>query len=241
MPKRAVIAKPRGRLSRGQVLEAAMAIADAEGIGALTMRRIGERLGAEAMSLYRHARDKDDILDGLVDLVYAEIEVPRRGTDWKGAMRRRAISARDALSRHPWAIALMESRTHPGPANLRHHDAVLGVLGEAGFSSATATHAYNLLDSYIYGFALQEKSLPFGSAEELAAMGEDFLRQIPPDEYPHLARVARELLEARFDYAKEFEVGLELILDGIERIRPSGRAGAGRASAPARGPQAAAE
>lgn len=229
MPKKAVIAKPRGRLSRGQVLEAAMAVADAEGIGALTMRRIGERLGAEAMSLYRHARDKDDILDGLVDLVYAEIEVPRRGTDWKVAMRRRAISARDALSRHPWAIALMESRTHPGPANLRHHDAVLGVLGEAGFSSAMATHAYNLLDSYIYGFALQEKSLPFGSPEELAAMGEDFLRQIPPDEYPHLARVARELLEARFDYAKEFEVGLELILDGIERIRPSGRAGAGRA------------
>lgn len=210
-----------------------MAIADAEGIDALTMRRIGERIGAEAMSIYRHVRDKDDILDGLVDLVYAEIEVPPRRSEWKRAMRARAISAREVLSRHPWAIALMESRTQPGPANLRHHDAVVGILRNAGFTSVTATHAYNLLDSYIYGFALQEKSLPVATPDDIAKMGEEMLRQMPPGEYPDLAHVARELIDARFDYAKEFEVGLDLVLDAIDRglVRAgaTGRAGAGRA------------
>jgi AcrR family transcriptional regulator len=211
------------RLSREGVLHAALAVADEGGLEALTMQRVGEAVGAEAMSLYRHVRNKEDLLDGVVDLVFAEIELPPTDTDWKTAMRGRAVSARDVLRRHAWAVGLMESRAAPGPANLHHHDAVLGVLFGAGFSSAMATHAYNLLDSFIYGFALQERSLPFGTPDELAAMGEAMFRDLPAGAYPNLRGVAVDLIDARFDYAKEFEFGLELILDGIER-----RAGADR-------------
>src|SRR5712692_7708775 len=161
----------RVRLTRERVLRAAVGSADEGGIEALTMQNIGRRVGAEAMSLYRHVRNKEDILDGSVDIVFSEIDLPSSGTDWKTAMRQRAISAREVLLRHPWAIGLMESRTTPGPANLRHHDSVLGVLREAGFSSGMATHAYNLLDSYIYGFALQQRSLPVATPEALAEVG----------------------------------------------------------------------
>ncbi|MGH2462954.1 MAG: TetR/AcrR family transcriptional regulator [Candidatus Limnocylindria bacterium] len=206
----------RARLSRERVLRAALSLADEAGIEALTMRRIGRRVGAEAMSLYRHVGSKDEILDGIVDIVFSEIPVPT-GADWKPAMRQRAISAREALSRHPWAVGLMESRMQPGPANLRHHDKVLEVLREAGFSSATATHAYNLLDSYIFGFALQEQGLPFTTAEELAEVGSRLLEQIPAGEYPNLTAASSELLASGFNYADEFEVGLDLILDGIEK------------------------
>jgi hypothetical protein len=132
-------------------------------------------------------------------------------------MRRRAISARLAMGRHPWAIDLMESRSHPGPANLGHHDAVLAALRPAGFSAAMATHAYNLLDSYIYGFTLQERSLPIDSEEVLGATGQDLLGQVAADQFPNLSAVGAELLAAGFRYADEFEWGLDLILDGIER------------------------
>jgi len=208
----------RGRLSKAGVLKAAVALADEAGIDSLTMRGIGQRLGVEAMSLYRHVENKEDLLDGMIDVVWGEIELPARGEGWKAAMCRRAIAVRAALARHPWAIGLMESRLTPGPQNLRHRDSVLEVLLGAGFSGRTATHAYNLLDSYIYGFAVQETNLPFGSAEELAAVGEEMLRQMPTDEYPNLARVAGELLESGFDYADEFEFGLDLILDALERF-----------------------
>jgi AcrR family transcriptional regulator len=214
---------PQGRhrvsLSRDRILRAATALADEAGIEALTMRSLGEQLGTEAMSLYRHVRNKDDLLDGLVDLVYGEIDLPVRTPSWKSAMRRRAIAVRQAMSRHPWAIALMESRTQPGPENLRHHDWVLRVLRGAGFTSATATHAYNLLDSYIYGFALQERSLPFSSAEELAEVGPALIQQIPGDLYPALKAVATDLIASGFDYGAEFEFGLDLILDALERTR----------------------
>ena len=180
------------------------------------MRAIGQRVGAEAMSLYRHVRDKDDVLDGVIDLVFAETEVPLTG-DWKSDMRERAISVRQALTRHQWAVGLMESRVHPGPANLRHRDAVLEVLLDAGFSPVDATHAYNTLDSYIFGFVLQERSLPFSDAEELAEVGAELLAQIPIDEYPHLMAVSTELLAGGFDYGAEFEFGLDLILDAIDR------------------------
>jgi AcrR family transcriptional regulator len=209
----------RAPLSRARVLDAALLLADEGGVGALTMQRIGRRLGVEAMSLYRHVRNKDDILDGLVDVVFAEIELPADRSDWRTALRARSISARAALRRHPWAITLMESRVTPGAASLRSREDVLAVLLGAGFSAADATHAFNLLDSYVYGFALQEAQLPFSDAEELAAMGDQLLAQVPVDAFPHLGRVSRELLESGFDYGAEFEYGLDLILDGITRTR----------------------
>jgi AcrR family transcriptional regulator len=209
------------RLSRERVIQAAVDLADAEGIEALTMRSLARRVGAEAMSLYRHVRDKDDILDGIVDQVYAEIPLPDSGTPWLPAMRERAVATRAVLLRHRWAVGLMESRRMPGPANLRHHDAVVAILARARFDARSTTHAYNLLDSYIYGFVLQEVSLPFSSAEELAEVGAEMLAGADADAYPHLARVSGELLAAGFDYADEFEVGLDLVLEAIRAIAPS--------------------
>ena len=207
----------RAPLSRDRVLRAALELADEGGIGALTMQQIGRRLGVEAMSLYRHVRNKDDILDGIVDLVFAEIELPADRSSWRTVLRARSISTRAALRRHPWAITLMESRMAPGPANLRSHEDTLAVLLDAGCSATMATHAYNLVDSYVLGFALQETNLPFSNAEELAAVGEQLLAQVPADQYPNLVRVSGELLASGFDYRDEFEFGLDLILDGIER------------------------
>jgi AcrR family transcriptional regulator len=205
------------RLSREAVLRAAVRIADEGGLEALTMQRVGEQVGAEAMSLYRHVRNKEDLLDGIADLVYAEIALPRSGVDWRTAMRERAISAREVLRRHPWALSLMESRSSPGPANLRHHDAVCGVLLDAGFSGVTTTRAYNLLDSYIYGFVLQETTLPFGTPDEMEAQAAAMMGERPPGEFEHLRTVAADLVAAGFVYGDEFEFGLDLILDGIER------------------------
>jgi AcrR family transcriptional regulator len=207
----------REPLSRERVLRAALEQADGGGTGALTMQQVGRRLGVEAMSLYRHVRNKDDILDGIVDLVFAEIELPADRSDWRTVLRARSISARAALRRHPWAITLMESRMAPGPANLRSHEDTLTVLLDAGYSAAAATHAYNLVDSYVLGFALQEVNMPFSNAEELAAMGEKLVAHLPADLYPNLVRASRELLASGFDYGDEFEFGLDLILDGIER------------------------
>lgn len=209
--------RKRAPLNRDRVLRAAVELADEGGIGALTMQQIGRRLGVEAMSLYRHVRNKDDILDGIVDLVFAEIELPADRSSWQTVVRARSISARAALRRHPWAITLMESRMAPGPANLRSHEDTLTVLLGSGCSATMATHAYNLVDSYVLGFALQEVNLPFGNAEELAAVGDELLTQVPADQYPNLVRVGSELLASGFDYGNEFEFGLDLILDGIER------------------------
>ena len=211
----------RTPLSRGRVLSAALSFADESGIGSLTMRRLGEALGVEAMSLYNHVANKDELLDGMVDLVFSEIELPSSGTDWRVAMRERAISARKALSRHRWAIALMSSRTSPGPATLRHHDAVIASLRGAGFSVEMAAHAFSALDSYIYGFALQEATLPFGDTEEeTAQVAEMISGQFRPDEYPHLTEFTVEhVLRPGYDYGDEFEFGLDLILDGLDKAR----------------------
>src|SRR5215813_3062509 len=170
-------------LSRDQVLRAAVTLADESGIGALSMRKLGQALGVEAMSLYNHVAGKSDLLDGMVDVVFGEIGLPAGEEGWKQAMRQRAVSAREALSRHRWAIGLMESRRSPGPASLRHHDAVLGCLREAGFSIGLSAHAYSLLDSYIYGFALQEASLPFDSEEETAQVTREIADAMPAGEY----------------------------------------------------------
>ncbi len=210
----------RTPLSRDRVLRAAVDLADQSGIDALSMRKLGQALGIEAMSLYNHVANKDDLLDGMVDRVFDQIDVPPKGMEWKAAMCQRAISARDVLARHPWAIGLMESRMRPGPATLRHHDAVIGCLREAGFSVAMAAHAYSLLDSYIYGFALQQAHLPFRTPEETAEMADAFLRQFPTEAYPHLAELTIEhVLQPGYDYADEYVFGLDLILDGLERAR----------------------
>jgi AcrR family transcriptional regulator len=184
------------RVSREQVLDAALALADDGGLATVTMANVGARLGVEAMSLYRHIGNKEEMLDGLVDRVFAEIEVPADARDWRDALRRRAVSAHDALRRHPWAIGLMESRAKPGPATLGHHDAMV---------------------------ALQEATLPFSSPEEMEALSAEMLARMA-DAYPNLARVQRELVGSGFDYADEFEAGLDIILGAL----PEPGAGGGR-------------
>jgi len=211
-------ASDRQPLSRDRVLSAAIDLADDGGIDKLTMRKLGEALGVEAMSLYNHVKNKDDLLDGLIDLVFAEVPLPSNEIAWKQAMRLRGIALREVLSRHRWAIGLMESRTSPGPATLRHHDAVLGCLFAAGFSMQLTAHAYAALDSYIYGFALQEQGLPMEGAEETAELAEMMLAEFPTDLFPHLAAfTAGHILTPGYDFADEFEFGLDLILDGLER------------------------
>lgn len=215
-----VSAKSRAPLNRERVLRAALVLADREGIESLTMRKIGQELQVEAMSLYNHIANKDDILDGLVDLVFSEIAVTTDRSDWKMAMRLRAISTRDVLLRHPWATSLMQARTKPGPATLRHHDAVIGSLREAGFTIDMAAHAFSVMDGYIYGFALQQVNLPYHTSEEGTEVAENILQKLPADEYPHLTEMITEhAMKPGYDYAEEFEFGLDLILDGIERLR----------------------
>jgi AcrR family transcriptional regulator len=208
-----------GPLSRQRVLRAAVRLADREGLGALTMRRLAGELGAGAMTLYHYVPGKDELLEGMVDVVFDEIELP---TDdgWRAAMRQRSLSARDVLARHPWAIGLMESLTYPGPANLRHREAVTACLRGAGFSVEMTAHVTWILDSYVYGFALQEASLPFDTAEGLAEMADDvFVPQTPADTYPHLHEIAVGLMSAGYDPALEFAFGLDLILDALEPLR----------------------
>jgi AcrR family transcriptional regulator len=212
---------PRAPLSRERVLSAAVVLADRNGISSLSMRRLGEALGVEAMSLYNHVANKDELLDGMVDTVFSEIALPDGGADWKAAMRDRAESARLALGRHRWAITLMSTRTSPGPATLRHHNAVIGSLRAAGFSIEMTAHAFSALDSYIYGFALQEATLPLGDTEEKTAeVATAMMAQVPSDEYPHLTEFTVEhVLQPGYDFGGEFGFGLDLILDGLERQR----------------------
>lgn len=212
----------RPRVSREQVLDAALELADEGGLTAVTMASVGARLGVEAMSLYRHIGNKEEMLDGLVDRVFMEIEVPADARDWRDALRRRAVSAHAALRRHPWAIGLMESRSQPGPATLGHHDAMVAILLRAGFDGRGATRVYNVLDSYIYGFALQEATLPFTSPEEMASMSGQMLAAVA-DAYPHLAAVQRDLVGSGFDYADEFEAGLDIIMGALPASAPSPR------------------
>ncbi|MET8697948.1 TetR/AcrR family transcriptional regulator C-terminal domain-containing protein [Kitasatospora sp. NPDC004723] len=206
----------RAPLSRERVIRAAVEVADAKGSAALTMRAVAQPLGVEAMSLYHHVAGREDILDGMVDAVFGEIELPPHGTDWKNAMRARAASARAALLRHPWAIGLMDSRAQPGPATLRHHDAVIGALRAGGFSVPMTAHAVSLIDSYLYGFVLQEVSLPFKGGTESAGIADAILSGMPAGAYPHLAELATQhVLKPGYDYADEFTFGLTLVLDAL--------------------------
>ena len=209
-------------LSRERVLTTAVAFADRHGLEALSMRKLAEELGAGAMSLYHYVPNKERLLDGMVDIVFGEIEPPSLELDWKSAMRRRALSTREVLGRHRWAVGQMEGRTDHGPANLRLHDAVLGCLRAAGFSIEMTVHAYSVLDAYIYGFALQETDMSSETADDFAAEAKRQMQEYQAvlADYPNLVEVVGgHVAKAGYDYATEFLFGLDLILDGLDRLR----------------------
>ncbi|MEV0541836.1 TetR/AcrR family transcriptional regulator [Nocardia salmonicida] len=211
----------RQPLSRDRVLDAAIRVADRGGVEAITMRRVAQELGVEAMSLYNHVPNKDAILDGVVDSVFAAIELPAAGcADWREAIRARARSARSVLAQHSWALGLMDSRRNPGSATLRHHDAVLGVLRQAGFSLPMAAHAVSLIDSYVGGFVLQEANLPVSVPADVEEVAGGILANLPADELPYLTEmIVDHALRPGYDYSGEFGFGLDLILDALEARR----------------------
>jgi AcrR family transcriptional regulator len=225
LPVAAKSSKKRTPLSRERVLRTAIGLADERGVQELTMRKLAKELGVEAMSLYNHVASKGDLLDGMIDIVFGEIEAPAAGGDWKAELRKRAVSTRDALRRHPWAVGEMEGRTSHGPANLGLHDAVLGCLRAAGFSVEMTVHAYSVQDAYIYGFALQQTDMSSETPEDFAAEAQ---RQMVDYEslladYPHLVEVVGGYVAtAGYDYDAEFLFGLDVILDGLERLRDRG-------------------
>jgi AcrR family transcriptional regulator len=214
-------ATPRVPLSRERILLAAIALADEGGLESLSMRKLAQALGVKAMSLYNYVTNRDDILDGIVDIVVSEIELPDMiGADWQIAMRRRATSAHTMLLRHPWATMAMMSRLNMGPAMLRYVDATLGCLCEAGFSDEMADHAWNAIDSHIYGFTLQALTFPLDAAEypEVAA---NYVENLPADQYPYLNRLTQRVIAGRYDGLHDFAFGLELLLTGLDKCRDS--------------------
>jgi AcrR family transcriptional regulator len=214
----------RKPLSSARVLQAAVALADEAGLEAFSMRGLAQELGVVPMALYKHVANKEQLLDGMVDIVFSEIEFPSGNLDWRSAMRRRAISTREALQRHSWAIGMMESR-HPGPANLQNHNAVMGCLRQAGFPFEMAVHAYSVQDAYIYGFSLQERDLALATPDSAGKAAQRRAETIGAlESYPYLVEIATKLPESGYDSAVEFAWGLDLILDGLERLRHTGAA-----------------
>ena len=213
----------RSPLTPDLVLTGAVELADEIGIEAFTMRKLAAALGVKPMTIYHHVENKESIIDGMVDMVFSEIAPPPAGEDWKTAIRIRCISAREVLNRHPWAPPLMESRTSPGPETLAHHDAVLGCLRRGGLSLEMTAHAYAIVDSYLYGFALQEAHLPHRGGEEMGELAEVMVDAFPVDAYPHLVELATQhVLQPGYSFGNSFEFGLDLILDGLDRASNSG-------------------
>lgn len=208
------MADEKPALSRDVVLAAACDLADEIGIEAMTIRKLAAALDAGPMSIYHHVPSKEAIVDGMVDRVFAEIALPPEDRPWAEAMRIRCRSAREALRRHRWAAPLMESRLEPGPANLRHHDAVIACLRRGGLSWDLTSHAYAILDAFVYGFALQDANLPAGDAAGFADVVEGMA---PFDGHPHLAAMTEHVLRPGWNFGASFEFGLDLILEGIER------------------------
>ena len=209
-------------VTRERAVVSAIALADADGLSALTMRNLAEALGVEAMSLYHHVANKEDLLDGMIDSVFSEIEIPPEDVDWKAGMSRRSNSVRGVLLRHPWAIGVMESRTSPGPSILRHHDAVIGCLRNGGFSVPMTAHAFALVDSYVYGFVLQEVNLPFNDGDNVGEFVEEVVPQMSIGDYPHLIELTVEhVMKPGYRFGDEFAFGLDLILDGLDRAARS--------------------
>jgi AcrR family transcriptional regulator len=219
------IAKRRTPLTRERVLRAAISLADERGTEELTMRKLAKELGVEAMSLYNHVANKGDLLDGMIDIVFSEIESPAAGGDWKAELRKRAVSTRAALLRHRWAVGEMEGRGSHGPSNLKVHDAILGCLRAAGFSIEMTVSAMSMQDAYIYGFALQQTDMTPQTPEDFAAVAAqqmvDYAAALK--DYPHLVEVVGgHVAKAGYDYETEFLFGLDLILDALERLLPEG-------------------
>jgi AcrR family transcriptional regulator len=213
----AASSRPRPALTRERVLRGAVDLADRIGVEALTIRRLADDLGVSPMTIYHHVPSKDAIVDGMVDLVFAQIDLPPRGEHWKSAARRRCVSARAVLNRHPWAPALMESRTNPGPATLRHHEEMLACFRRGGLTLQMTAHAGALLDSYVYGFALQEASLPFGGSEQIGDIAEQVIAAMPEGEYPTMVEFTRDhVLQPGYSFGASFEFGLDMLLDGLE-------------------------
>jgi AcrR family transcriptional regulator len=216
----------RRRLNRELVLRAGVTVADETGLDALTMRALANALGVVPMALYKHVANKQELLDGMVDLVWSEVTEPNAVRGWKSAMRERAVSLRDALTRHRWAVGLMEAHVQPGPENLRQHNAMMGCLRESGFSFSTTVHVTSALDAYVYGFALQQKTLSFETPEQSAEAAAATQSSQPPEAaalYPYLMEVVVELAASGYNYDTEFAVGLDVLLDGIDLLRQSWR------------------
>lgn len=206
----------RPRLNRERVLHGALALADRIGMESFTIRKLAAELETKPMTIYHHVPNKDAIIDGMVDLVFAEIDLPPTDTDWKTAIAHRARSARAVLARHPWATSLMESRVNPGPATLTHHDATIGCFRSAGFSIEMTAHAYALVDAFIYGSALQEANLPATGGEDMADLARSITEQFEPGQYPHLVELTVDhVLKPGYDFTNEFDFGLDVILNGL--------------------------
>lgn len=214
----------RTPLTRERALTAALELADTGGLEALSMRRLADALGVEAMSLYHHVANKDAILDGLVDRVFDEVERPDPALPWKEALRRRMSSLRAALLRHRWALRVLETRTAPGLSTLQSHDAVLGCMHGAGFSIDLQARAFAVLDSYVFGFVHTELSLPFTTPDDAGRVASAMLESAPTEALPHLVRFANQrVFQPDYSFSREFDGGLALILDGIEQqLRTSG-------------------
>jgi AcrR family transcriptional regulator len=208
----------RTSLSRELVLRTALDLIDAGGLEALSMRQLGTKLGVEAMSLYNHVAGKDDIIDGVLDRVVEEIAIPAVGGDWRAAMKERAASAMAAFRRHPWASALMDSHLSSSPSRLRYFDAILGTLLGAGFSLELAARAFSILDCYVYGFGRQRLNMVSSGEPQSEKRAEAFSENIPDQSYPHLARMTEFAMRTGYDEDADFDFGIELILDGLERL-----------------------
>ena len=208
----------RRPLSRNRVLDAAIALADDGGIDALSMRRLARELGVEAMSLYNHVANKDEILDGIVEVIAGETELPPDGTEWKAAIRQSAVSTRDMFVRHPWASGLWMSRQGGGTARLQRSEWLLRTLREAGLSPQLTYHAYHIVESHILGFTVQQLNFPYGG-EELEGLANRFLARLPAGEFPDFVEHVKQHLEPHDDDVGGFELGLDLILEGLERLR----------------------
>jgi len=215
--------RQRQTLSRDRIVEAALSLADDVGMEAFTIRRLASALGVGPMTIYHYFPNKEAIIDAMVDAVFAEIGLPRIDQDWKDAIRQRCVSAHQVLNRHPWAPPYMESRTSPGPATLTHHDAVLGCLRRGGLSLQLTAHAYAILDSYLYGFALEEASLPSGGGEGIQELAADIVAVFDADEYPNIAEFTIEhVMKPGYGFGASFEFGLDLIIEGLAQAAKQG-------------------
>ncbi len=206
----------RQRLNRDRIVESALLLADDVGMDAFTIRRLASALGVGPMTIYHYFPNKETIIDAMVDAVYEQISLPPTDEEWTDAIRVRCVSAREVLNRHPWAPPYMVSRTSPGPATLKHHDAILDCLRRGGLSLQMTAHAYAILDSFLHGFALEEASLPRSGGEGVHDVAQDMTAALDAERYPSLFEFATEhVTQPGYDFSASFEFGLDLIIEGL--------------------------